>query len=229
MTGLSLATTHAPAGARASHRRRHARAQACMLGATLSLLSGLWLLPTPAQAITDRAYDIEIIVFRQLYEAGSEELWNPPVIKFDDTHTDLGTFNDSTPTTVLEINPLLIPQILDFEQLQMSELFESLRRSKNYRPVLHEGWRMHLDNRVDAEPRAIIADDSPYRFGGDITVSAERKLHVNIDIELRAGGQKYYLQENRTLRRKDIHYFDHPMFGVIMRITRPALDDPTLQ
>ncbi len=222
-TGGALAT----AGAR--QRSRQAPAQACLLGAALSMFTGLGLTSAPAQAITDRAYDIEVIVFRQLYEAGGDELWNPPVIAFDDTNTDLRAPAETMLESATEINPLLIPQILDLEQLQMIEVFESLKRSRNYRPILHEGWRMHLDNRADAAPRAITANDLPHRFSGEITVSAERKLHVDIDLQMSNGGQKYHLKEIRTLRRKDIHYFDHPMFGVIVRITRPALDDPTLQ
>lgn len=193
------------------------------------------LLPAPGQALTDRPYDIEIVLVRHLYEAGSEELWEWPARGPDGTELAVESFSDleaaervgteEADTGEEELDPLLVPRLLDEEELQMQTVVRRLRNSANFRPIHHEGWRVHLDNRANALPYAVRALDNPYEVSGDITVAAERKLHVRLELRMEGDGNTYVLEQARTLRRKDIHYFDHPKFGVLMRITRPPLEE----
>ena len=48
-----------------------------------------------------------------------------------------------------------------------------------------------------------------------------RYLHVELDLIFEGSdGLRYRLAERRRVRSNENHYFDHPAFGVIARITR---------
>lgn len=88
-----------------------------------------------------------------------------------------------------------------------------------------------------ATPVASAPDAQP-RLDGVVTLTLSRYLHLDVDLVLRgepaapadSGGffgtptqqpqvQLYRLQESRRMRSKEIHYFDHPMFGVLAQVT----------
>jgi hypothetical protein len=76
---------------------------------------------------------------------------------------------------------------------------------------------------------------------GLVSVSVKRYLHVNLDMTLRiarvsAGGEskdgvlefgdrRYRMQEHRRMRSGELHYLDHPMMGVLIRIDRSETGD----
>ena len=76
-------------------------------------------------------------------------------------------------------------------------------------------------------------------FDGTIRLRSSRFLHVDVDIAYfpevqdadsgldviaettdQPGADYVRLQESRKIRLNEIHYFDHPLFGVILRISR---------
>lgn len=95
--------------------------------------------------------------------------------------------------------------------------YEQLRRSRSFRPLLHLAWIQ------PADPGRINA---PYHIGNGETVegvvSLERGeyLHAIVDIEYRAAdGTVHRLREKRQLKFDEIHYLDHPAFGVLVRVS----------
>jgi len=93
-----------------------------------------------------------------------------------------------------------------------------------------------LDTYPIDESEAIEITQEPAIMEGFVTVSLSRYLHMKLDLlyhnaevylaEQIANNQpdemliEYFpLQESRRVRSKEIHYFDHPYFGVVATIT----------
>ncbi len=87
-----------------------------------------------------------------------------------------------------------------------------------------------------ADPNAPLAPALPplrTPLDGTITVGLQRYLYVALDLVFQPGDlpplvdgtpmPPFRLSETRRLRSKELHYFDHPLFGAIVLITpRPA-------
>ena len=78
---------------------------------------------------------------------------------------------------------------------------------------------------------------SVYQLDGTVRLYSRRFLHLALDLrwtQLADGGaatggsllpeselRSFRLLETRRMRRNQLHYFDHPRFGVLARVTRP--------
>ncbi|MCC5866932.1 MAG: hypothetical protein JJU27_00360 [Gammaproteobacteria bacterium] len=142
------------------------------------------------------------------------------------------------------IQPIELPkyrQLLDVSQGELRGLFQRLQSRAGHRPLMHIMW---LQSALpDAEPplvdlgAAVLA--SP-ELSGTARLSRSRFLHLELDLEflptdrpqarpmpvLRDGETaierllpRYRLQESRRMRSQETHYFDHPAFGVIAKVT----------
>jgi hypothetical protein len=115
---------------------------------------------------------------------------------------------------------------LPASKYKLTAVEETLRRSRNYRPLAHFGWTQPGYARGDAKafPIAAMIGDST-GLSGQIALSRGRYLHLTLNLVLEpvdAGGQKFVLQQTRRMRSNERHYIDHPKFGVIAVITPAA-------
>lgn len=56
------------------------------------------------------------------------------------------------------------PYIIDRDSLELKDVFLSLRRSKNFRPLLHVGWRQQVFEKNKSTPVKLYAGDNLERF-----------------------------------------------------------------
>lgn len=167
-----------------------------LLPALAGVLMAATALPAaPADVSSGKAgpteYAIEIVIFQYL---------NP------DDGGEIGS-SDAMPTTFEsapegDSSPELIP--LNRDQLQLGPEAYTFRRSRNYRLLLHKGWRQHLQARAHAQPlylrhpeantataasrsyRPFIPlDPEPALLEGTVTVALERYLHLSLDLVFR--------------------------------------------
>lgn len=131
-------------------------------------------------------------------------------------------------------------QLLDPAAAELSPLMRRLNAQSAYRPLMHLVWDQVAA--VDAEPPVIDVGASVLaspQLRGTATLSRSRFLHLRLDLEylpegapaplpLAPGGRlqdtrvlvpRYRLQESRRMRSGELHYFDHPAFGVIAMVT----------
>ncbi len=101
------------------------------------------------------------------------------------------------------------------EELELEEVYRRLGNARNYDRIVHQGWIQPGLARDDAVPVTIAASDDGVFVRGDVILSLERFLHLNLDLELEVDGELFILQQGRRLRSGETHYFDHPRFGVI--------------
>ena len=138
-------------------------------------------------------------------------------------------------------------RLLDRSELSLGGVRDSLRRSAHYRPFLHEGWRLpglphraaraarigpHLgdDGAGIPEPVGGERPDERPMVRGTVKVSLARYLQVDVDLLYRRprDGEaaapdhvpaRFRLISKRRMRSEELHYIEHPLFGVLVSIT----------
>ncbi len=169
----------------------------------------LILLPTATLAQETARYKVELILFAELNPtAPSAEHWRevtqiPPGEDTDAVHLAIG--NDQV-------------QPLDASAYRLSGIWSALKRSSAYRPLRHLAW-VQPGRSAKRAPVVAIGDNAEDEIQGTVKVSLARFLHLDLNLVLRDGDQKYQLQQSRRMRSNELHYIDHPMFGVIVIIT----------
>ncbi len=128
------------------------------------------------------------------------------------------------------------------EELKLGNEYRKLNAIAAYEPLLHAGWVL---------PGLPEADSVPFDLKtlgvvnprGTVRVHLSRFLHITLDLTYQAAdaatsssgssdgldeivlAPQYRLTATRSARSTELHYFDHPAFGVLVRVTPvPAQD-----
>ena len=191
------------------------------------LLTGLLLVSvcSPVVVATEKQYDIELMVFQNLVRNDQGEVW--PVDYLESDRQDLPKLEDQAG----------IIWLADTER-QLGAHYQALRNSSGFRPLAYYAWRQPVLDRnfapVVALPASGTDSSAPY-IDGTVRVSVARYLHLDLDLQLHTRSRqeefsseagitpRIRLSEQRRMRSKELHYFDHPRFGVIALI-RPSTD-----
>ena len=195
--------------------------------ARIALLSGLmWATLTPHPAIAqenDFRLALEMVVFSQLDpEASTEDiLVTLPDLPPTRTYPAPIQLPDAGPVT-----PQTPPGVIALTRAQyaLDGIWAAMRRSAEYRPLAHFAWAMPADWNGEAIPlRLSTLAAATWPFSGLVTLEEDRFVLVTLDVRMPAdeeGKGEYRLAERRRLLLGEIHYFDHPRFGVIVRLFR---------
>ena len=202
------------------------------LFSALLLFTGL--LSTAGADEAPRQFDIELLIFQNLTADDGGEVWP---IDYSDWFTE-DSNGPGSPEPVLSAQPDTQNETsglvwLDPDTLHLKAEQTALARSANYRPLRYIAWRQVVLDRKNAQAVEIPADASegPVKIEGTVRVAVERYLHLYLDLKLvdtTLAVQTEYLdfelpefrmQQKRRMRSKELHYFDHPKFGVIALIT----------
>ncbi len=131
---------------------------------------------------------------------------------------------------------------LEPEELKLGNEYAKLRASAAYRPLVHAGWVQPGLPEADAEPfdLKVLGVLNPR---GTVRVHLSRFLHITLDLTYQADGTsapgvaagdgldelvlapRYHLVAARNARSNELHYFDHPAFGVLVRVTPLPVQD----
>lgn len=164
-----------------------------------------------------------MVVFRQLdAEASTEKIRvNPPELPPVRAYPAPIQWPDAGPVT-----PPAPPGVLALTRAQhaLDGIRVSMRRSAEYRPLAHFAWAMPAGWSGEPIPlRLSTLSAAPLPFSGEVAVEEEKFVHITLDVRLPAdpeGGGSYRLSERRRLLQGEVHYFDHPRFGVVARLFR---------
>jgi peptidoglycan-binding protein CsiV len=121
------------------------------------------------------------------------------------------------------------------DELKLGTEYRKLRAISAYEPLAHVGW---------VQPGLPEADAVPIDLGtlgvlnprGTVRVHLSRFLHITLDLTYQGKGAaaptatgdgldeivlapQYHLKAARNVRSTELHYFDHPAFGVLVRVT----------
>ncbi len=134
-------------------------------------------------------------------------------------------------------------RVLRPEELQLTSQYRVLARLPAYHPLVHGGWvQLGLpDSATVPVDLGVLGVANP---AGTVRLSLTRFLHVKLDLTYidaqtaqrvpapSAGdltelpiAPRYHIAAERTTRSGEIHYFDHPAFGVLIKVT-PVKAEP---
>lgn len=163
-------------------------------------------------------YEVEIIVFARPGAPVNRETWP-----------------DSIPLAPegIQLSPPGSGELVPFQEIPSSELrmakaYERLNGGEGVVPLLHLGWLqpgLARDQSVAVRLQSEARDGG--RVEGSVRLVLSRYLHLETDLLYRLGlgdapdnrEQSYRLTESRRMRSKEIHYLDHPLFGVVALVT----------
>ena len=128
-------------------------------------------------------------------------------------------------------------RVLRPEELQLTSQYRVLARLPAYHPLVHGGWvQLGLPDSVTIPvDLGVLGVTNP---AGTVRLSLTRFLHVKLDltyIDTQAAQRglapasgdltelpiapRYRIDAERTTRSGELHYFDHPAFGVLIKVT----------
>ncbi len=208
------------------------------------ILAAFLLSALISSAAADELYKVEFIVFENLDPAAqfSEQWPENPGQPAAENNIEL-----SAQTTPLNASAAPSPGENPWRQLTAAELsmggvYQRLRASARYRPVLHMGWVQPLDNsdhtlgvhvRGDAmsavNPASAMLANSPSTVDGTVALRRGRFLHTDVDLVYSKAATpaenasvnpplQVRMTDSRRLRNNELHYLDHPLFGVIITV-----------
>ncbi|MHB8346725.1 MAG: CsiV family protein [Acidiferrobacterales bacterium] len=166
-------------------------------------------------------FEVEVLVFRNLMPSlVGNELWTQdtvnPVIK------DLGS----------AVPPAPAPPV----DAVLSDAAIALSGNPHYQLLAHDSWIEPAQTRFASKPIRITASGpgDPQELDGTVRFYLNQYMHVVLHLLLRepapVSGSSisgtpsipvlYRLDDQRRIRLNQVNYFDHPMFGVLLRVTR---------
>jgi hypothetical protein len=136
-------------------------------------------------------------------------------------------------------------RILLAEELELTDSYSRLDRLDVYTPVAHGGWVQEGLEEIDAIAfdLALLGAINP---SGTVRLHVSRFLHVTVDVRFQAGREalvneppaqilseirlppRFDLNIQRLTRSGELHYFDHPAFGVLVLVT-PEVEEPVAE
>lgn len=126
------------------------------------------------------------------------------------------------------------------EELKLVNEYRKIRAVSAYEPLAHFGWVQPGLPETDAVP-VDLGSLGILNPSGTVRVHLTRYLHVALDLTYQASpsttpaessldgldeivlAPQYRLTTTRRVISNELHYFDHPAFGVLVRVT-PVLE-----
>lgn len=176
------------------------------------LLAATLLLLTPALAAPEEKetqYEVELLVFEQRF----------PQYLGDELLPDDLPANEMVGSSV----PIEPP---GNGASRLAAIAEQIEHDPQYRILVHERWLQRSEPKTEAKPRRIRGVGPDSAVDGSVRFYTTRFLHVEANLTLRVDSRDYYLNELRRLRLNELHYFDHPRFGMLARISQPDKGKP---
>ncbi len=153
-------------------------------------------------AIADsKVFKIELLIFAQ--DKPSSEV-------FDQTYSEIDW-------------PRRLADLSSFHQVKSEHrslygVKANLRSHSSYRPLLHVAWTQKV--RSHSLSTAVHVRSPSGDVNGYFRMQRGHYLHISTDLEYSPGDQLVYrLNEKRRIKLNEMHYLDHPKFGIIAKVS----------
>lgn len=171
-------------------------------------------------------YQVEVIVFKH----ASANL-NYEVLRQD----NIQPIKNKVSLKDTSNNALTPYQIMPATQHKMNNIYATLKRLAYYQPLLHVAWQqptknkasyVHLyQDKASITPDQLTTDPINRILDGSIRIRSRQLLYIDVNmrylIQNINGELNYaYLVETRNVKLNELHYFDHPLYGIIVYVAR---------
>ncbi len=147
-----------------------------------------------------RLYKIELLIFSQNMPNTEVFDQSESHIKWPQKRVDLSSYRQ-----------------VNSQNLSLKGSYARLARSQNYQPIMHVAWTQAVgSNRLS---RAVKITNTDGSINGFFRMQRGHLLHMIVDLEYSKDSVIYRLNEKRRFKLNETHYFDHPKFGVIARVS----------
>ncbi len=208
-----------------------------LLGSLLLLFSNL---------VYAKWYQVEMVVFEHLATDTSGEIWNSDDVP--DYRNTIELVTDASGSNAFKMLPSSryklggVNKVLKLSSgyrpvyhvaWQQPELRKSRAKKVHIKNPeakingtvnLRGGHLLHLDLNisyfVDLYTESITSFTEE-----NISVAGEDVEETEADEEIIMSGTYAQMKETRRIKLNELHYFDHPLFGVIMRVTRLEVEE----
>ena len=195
------------------------------------LLSLLLILALPAWGAAER-YRVDLIVFIDLRDLSGASL--PP--RLPDADSALATDNEAA------LAAAGIRRLPDTD-FGLQEEWTRLRNARYLRPLLKMAWEQ-TDPPSNRGPRLRIQDGAAMSvvtpdslmpltlapLEGSVALHRSRYLHLDVNLRFTddstGSARQYRLQEQRRMRRDELHYLDGPKLRALARVRRAEPGTP---
>ena len=199
-----------------------------------------------------RWYQVEVVAFENTATMdGIQEQWpalgslldlsDAVILSSPTSNTSKSELKEETKQTDTDSPTPFIA--ITLEEMGLSDVVESLEQSDDYKTLLYAGWRQPGYG-VKKPKRVYLIETSPisnedaleaenHKLGtvaveGLVGIKVAKLLHVEVDFIFYHDGRPVRLKERRKVRLRETHYFDHPLFSLIVRVSPHELEAPTL-
>lgn len=176
----------------------------------------LALLPVlAAQAATAPAspsvYEVEVVVFEsRMPELEGSELW---------------TWSNGKKTAAEPAAVAAPPMLAGSSEL--SAAVTALQSDPRYRVLIHQRWVQAAEAKTASKP--VLVRSNEREIDGTVLFYMNRFLHLELDLGFQTPRSSaiaapepstppYRINEQRRVKSQELHYFDHPKFGALVRI-----------
>lgn len=205
---------------------------------SFALITSLLPLQTWAQTNNNLSGDVrvEVVIFQSLALRGwTDEYW--PELEWPTYNPDLKQFNATD----------RYARLLKPNQHTLTREVERMTPAKGYDVLAHFAWQQAALPKPRSKPLFIGSNIQQKRLetstlSGNIRFYQERFGHIEVDLvldrqipqrirntfyihqqidpEWQPQSWRFQLKESRRIRPGELHYLDHPLFGVLIKFER---------
>ncbi len=200
-----------------------------------------------SNSVYARGYQVEMVVFEHLMADTSDELWNTGIMPdYRNTTELIAAVDGSSAFKMLPASSYKLNKVKRALELsgryrpiyhiawQQPELTKSRAKKVLIKDpktkikgtvILRGGRLLHLDLDIsyfiDLFTESVIsfAQENVFEENENPDKTKEDKSSV----ELAVRGTYAEMKETRRIKLNELHYFDHPLFGLVIRVTRLAV------
>lgn len=173
----------------------------------------LFLTSAAAAAPTDKdgLYEVEVLVFESRHAPAG----------------DVSTIDAKSAVTIPGLDDAVVPGAPATGGYKLAGSAARLEKDGQYRVLFHQRWVQPMDVKSGVKARRITGNSrgGGTELDGLVKVYLSRYLHADVQLLLKdgpaSGGIVHRIDEQRRVKSQEVHYYDHPRFGVLLTVSAP--------
>ena len=187
-----------------------------------------------AATTTRSSYIVEVLVIQHVDADDNGEIWISDNVEKDKTDKKDEKDTKDTGATASDLSKAVIVTGTPPANSRLSKVADSIKEDKNYRILAHKRWFQYAEPKSNAKfIRINGAENTEPVLDGTLLFYSTRYLHVVTDLSLKEklvpetaeeGSEEttpvpvMRINERRRIRVRQINYFDHPRFGLLVYV-----------
>jgi len=209
------------------------------------LLTGLLLTASfQLHAETQPQYAVDVVIFEdsEARYLGSEQ-WAPATTEPGEAAASGENMPEGVNSLTAKLDTALKPEIHDIDPGAydlLNSVVKKLNASQRYHVLVRKTWLqpgLDRDHAVAIDLNSTADPDAPETtasISGTVKIVLERYLHMYTDLVYHKPGngitatgdspatmsqsEDFVIKEHRRMRSKELHYIDHPLVGILIKI-----------